>query len=312
MLKILFIPNKEKKKRSKALLPHSMIGYSMFLIFTLLFTHWMTFGNILGYATDININDLLKYTNQKRAEAGLEALKLNPVLSQAAGAKAEDMFKYDYWAHTSPNNKEPWDFIHDAGYEYLYAGENLAVDFAHSEGVVIAWYNSPSHRDNLMSDKYTEIGFAVANGELQGRKTTLVVQMFGYPKSQYAIDNRIAQSQSDQAVTIDVPGESDALISYPNLVTENTFVDNISDQLNTETIQVPNEIASSVNTAGLLRTSQFISIILSIYLIITFIVDGYYVKKEGILRVSGHTILHIILLIFVMVGIWYTNIGLVL
>jgi len=49
-----------------------------------------------------------------------------------------------------------------------------------------AWLNSPTHRSNIMNNKFTEIGIATAVGTYKGRKTTFVVQMFGTPAAQAA------------------------------------------------------------------------------------------------------------------------------
>jgi len=105
----------------------------------------------LGFATDISIQALLKDTNDKRIENGLQPLTLNDQLNQAAAGKAADMFGNNYWAHISPSGKTPWDFILGANYQYVYAGENLAKDFQDSQGVVDAWMNSPSHKENLLN-----------------------------------------------------------------------------------------------------------------------------------------------------------------
>ena len=43
--------------------------------------------------------------------------------------------------------------------------------------------NSTSHRENLLKKDYTDVGFAVVNGTLNGEQTTLVVQMFAKPLS---------------------------------------------------------------------------------------------------------------------------------
>ena len=142
--------------------------------------------NILGFATDIHTDQLLNLTNQKRAEAGLTPLILNDKLSQAAAGKARDMFSKNYWAHNAPDGTTPWDFINGAGYNYSVAGENLAKNFSNSSGVVEAWMNSPSHRENMMRSQYQDIGFAIVNGVLAGEETTVVVQMFGRPAAQIA------------------------------------------------------------------------------------------------------------------------------
>ena len=41
--------------------------------------------------------------------------------------------------------------------------------------------NSPTHKENIIKKEYTEVGYAVVNGVLNGEETTLVVQMFGTP-----------------------------------------------------------------------------------------------------------------------------------
>ena len=61
------------------------------------------------------------------------------------------------------------------------AGENLAKGFHSSAGVVTAWMNSPEHRQNVLDGNYTDVGFAVQTGEFQGKKTTLVVALYGEP-----------------------------------------------------------------------------------------------------------------------------------
>jgi hypothetical protein len=107
--------------------------------------------------------------------------------------KATDMFAKDYWAHVSPDGTTPWVWIRKAGYNYLYAGENLARGFDTSASVVNAWMNSPEHRANLLSSNYTDIGFAVQSGTLTGTETTLVVQEFGSP---YNSDGTVTDTQS--------------------------------------------------------------------------------------------------------------------
>lgn len=138
-------------------------------------------SNVLGYATDISIPKLLELTNVERQKGGLSVVTYNDKLARAASLKADDMFAKNYWAHYSPDGKTPWDFILTADYQYEYAGENLAKNFLFSQGVVDAWMNSPSHRENILRKEYTEVGFAVKNGVLNDEPTTLVVQMFGKP-----------------------------------------------------------------------------------------------------------------------------------
>ena len=122
---------------------------------------------------------LVSLTNSERAKAGLGALSVNGALTSAATAKANDMFAKGYFAHTSPDGRTPWDFIAAAGYDYVYAGENLAIGYASASELMSAWMNSQSHRDNILSSKFREIGIAVVSGQYDGTEKTIVVQVFG-------------------------------------------------------------------------------------------------------------------------------------
>ncbi|MDP2629325.1 MAG: CAP domain-containing protein [Candidatus Harrisonbacteria bacterium] len=126
---------------------------------------------------------LVDLANENRQENSLSNLAINPLLEQAARLKAEDMAKQGYFAHNSPEGLSPWYFFALAGYNYAYAGENLAMDFNDSEAVDDAWMASDGHRANILNADFSEIGIAAAEGMINGRKTTFVVQMFGRPRT---------------------------------------------------------------------------------------------------------------------------------
>lgn len=124
---------------------------------------------------------LVNLTNQNRAAANISELKVNLLLEKAAQMKADDMASKGYFAHNTPDGKTPWYWFRQAGYEYVYAGENLAVNFEDSEDVETAWMNSPGHFLNIMNPKFTEIGIATSTSIYKGREAVFVVQMFGAP-----------------------------------------------------------------------------------------------------------------------------------
>jgi len=136
-----------------------------------------------SFFADVISSTLVQLTNQERQAIGLNSLKVNPILTQAAYAKAQDMIAKDYFAHTSPQGVSPWYWFKAFGYNYQVAGENLAIGFVESEEVNRAWKNSASHRQNLLNSSYKEIGIAVVTGNFQGKETTLVVQFFGTPQA---------------------------------------------------------------------------------------------------------------------------------
>ncbi len=122
-------------------------------------------------------------TNEDRVASGISALTVDPHLSQAAQMKAEDMAAKGYFAHMDPEGRQPWYWFQKAGYDYAYAGENLAVNFTDSEDVQKAWMNSPTHHANIVKAQYTRIGIGVAQGTYQGKETTFVVQFFATPRA---------------------------------------------------------------------------------------------------------------------------------
>lgn len=126
---------------------------------------------------------LVDLANEDRSELALPELKTSPLLTAAAQAKADDMAKKGYFSHTTPEGYDSWHWFKQVGYDYRFAGENLAVNFSDSADVEAAWMASPTHRDNIISPRYTEIGIATAVGMYEGRETVFVVQMFGMPRS---------------------------------------------------------------------------------------------------------------------------------
>lgn len=147
-------------------------------IFALIFILILNIGS-LGLARAASTDTLIDLTNASRAANGLANVTENNKLNTAALAKANDMFTNQYFAHTSPAGKTPWDFIKAAGFDYTYAGENLAIGYDSDQELHDAWMNSPTHRANIMSANFHEIGMAVVTGKYENATTTIVVQMFG-------------------------------------------------------------------------------------------------------------------------------------
>lgn len=153
-----------------------------YLAVTILFTIIFNISS-LSFASAASSSSLISLANSSRAEAGLGSLSSNGQLESAALAKANDMLTNQYFAHTSPQGKNPWDFIKAAGYSYVYAGENLSIGYSDNTELHNAWMNSPTHRENIMSPNFREIGIAVLEGSYEGENTTIVVQMFGSTES---------------------------------------------------------------------------------------------------------------------------------
>ncbi|MGI4792291.1 MAG: CAP domain-containing protein [Janthinobacterium lividum] len=120
--------------------------------------------------------------NAERTQRGLNALTLDPMLTQTARAHSEEMCTQNYFDHHSPTPgmSSPMDRylsslkeMGESQPEYLLVGENIYycsvfndiynVDYAHR-----ALMASPGHRANILEKRFTKIGLGVyrnARGE---------------------------------------------------------------------------------------------------------------------------------------------------
>ncbi len=175
------LPHKKNQYR-----PHLIRLPGLAVVFTLVFlalgiSNLASTGSVLGDTANISALGLLTQTNEARGSVDEAPLVLSTDLSRAANLKAQDMLEDQYWAHTAPDGTEPWAWFNKVGYNYLAAGENLAKDFTTDKGVVAAWMNSKEHRENVLNAGYTEVGFGVVSGMLDGKETNLIVAMYGTP-----------------------------------------------------------------------------------------------------------------------------------
>lgn len=125
---------------------------------------------------------IVNLTNDLRASLQLQPLQESTVLNQAAYNKAQDMLVQQYFAHLGPDGKRVSNWLKNAGYDYLMAGENLAIGFASADEVVEAWKNSPTHYANLVDPAWQDMGVGMISGVYNEVDTTLVAQFFGRPR----------------------------------------------------------------------------------------------------------------------------------
>lgn len=289
----------------KAKLIHSETIFalaSLLLAFQLLLRSFPAIGiRILGYASNIPPDKIIELTNQKRTANGLVPLKYNATLAVAAKAKAEHMLAHDYWAHTAPDGTEPWYFFTSVGYKYRYAGENLARDFSNPDSAMEAWMASPSHKENILSGRYSEIGVAVVEGDLAGADTTIIVQLFGSPT------NTTEQVPVAKAFNESTP--TPAPTKPPQLIVEviptNTPIPTATLTPTTMPSLTPtivgHELTDSANESvgplGVLvspfDTTRTVSLVTIIVILAIMVIDGVVVYKRKIPRLTGRTLAHL-------------------
>jgi hypothetical protein len=299
----LFLPHHTNNHKAKVLQIDALFIYLLFFVIfnVTVRTIHKEAPQVLGYATSIYVEQLLSDTNEVRKNAGLSPLILNSQLSQAAADKAQYMFSHNFWAHNSPDGKTPWEFISATGYKYTVAGENLAKNFNDSQGVVDAWVASPSHRDNLLKSSYRDVGFAVLNGVLNGEETTLVVQMFGSTESIIANKPPVVPVQAAKV-------EPKTGINQPSNATDQVIpvkINAVPDAIMPPSQNLQNTSIQMVAGSGIKLTPfinlntvvKSVSLAFTSMLIILFIIDMFVVTRKRIVRVTGHSLAHILFFI---------------
>ncbi len=176
-----FIPHEGNEHRPHILRDVSVRNVVAVVIFLEIFTFLiptLTHINMTGGMATVLPGVLSAFTNDERQSQNLAILTVSPILNQAAEMKATDMATKGYFAHTSPEGKTPWYWLEKAGYNYQYAGENLAINFSDSKDVANAWMASPTHKANIVKGNYKEIGTGVASGIYEGKQTIFVAQVY--------------------------------------------------------------------------------------------------------------------------------------
>jgi hypothetical protein len=231
------------------------------------------------FFADITKSALENFVNQTRQSEGLAPLAENQKLNQAAQLKAENMVQNQYFNHTSPSGITPWHWFSQAGYNYKYAGENLAIGFFDSKEVFEAWLNSPSHKANITNPNYKEVGTAVVSGFGQNN-TIIVVQEFG---SQLPAKQVVSKPKPVTSTT--QPATSSQITSTNPQTTVSTDEKVLSQETESET---PSKVLNSVlyNYDNLLQNVVygFSLIVIGILLALIFFNLNVSLKKQLVYR----------------------------
>ncbi|WP_327706607.1 CAP domain-containing protein [Streptomyces decoyicus] len=119
---------------------------------------------------------VLQLVNKARAEHGCGPLRRDARLAKAARLHSQDMSARHYYAHSSPDGRDPKDRMEAQGYKDAHA-ENIDAWETKPEGAFRAWMNSPGHRANILSCSSHATGVGVAFG---GKLRAYWTQDFGY------------------------------------------------------------------------------------------------------------------------------------
>lgn len=109
--------------------------------------------------------------NAERAANGLPALSEQAQLTSASLAFSQLMVDLRFFAHVAPDGTVLTARLQASGYLSQpggwTVGENIAWGESYlgtPESIVLAWMNSPPHRENILSPDFSEIGVGIVTG----------------------------------------------------------------------------------------------------------------------------------------------------
>ncbi len=120
---------------------------------------------------------ILELVNQYRKQTGLNSLKYSGKLQKAADVRAREIVTL--FDHTRPDGSNCSTAVTESGISFSAFGENIfmcsGVTNLTSKLIFDAWMDSPSHRENILREGFTDmcIGIYSADG------STYAVQLFG-------------------------------------------------------------------------------------------------------------------------------------
>ncbi|MDZ4243836.1 MAG: CAP domain-containing protein [Candidatus Doudnabacteria bacterium] len=170
-----FIASEENGYRPRVLSYWAFIIYGLILLALRLFL-----GILPADSSAVESQTLMALVNEERNNRNIPQLITHSSLMVAAAQKSRDMIDRDFFNHVNPDGNYIWGNIINAGYyPYKILGENLALDFATAEGMIKAWLDSPTHRENLLRLEFINQGMSALYGDYQGRYTNLTTNLFG-------------------------------------------------------------------------------------------------------------------------------------
>lgn len=120
--------------------------------------------------------EVLRLTNEARAEAGAPALETDPVLTRMAQARMEE--SGGKLSHTRPDGTTPDTIFQEYDTELTCTGEIIMSTSRSPQAIVNGFLASPSHRANLLDPNHKYAGIGVAWGETPAGPGIAVLELF--------------------------------------------------------------------------------------------------------------------------------------
>jgi uncharacterized protein YkwD len=113
---------------------------------------------------DPAIQELLRLVNAKRRSVRCPELKWDNQLALVALKHSRDMVSRNFFGHTNPDGKGPFERLQESKVVFSAAAENIASGPKTGRQVFETWLSSPGHRKNMLDCRFTRHGVAYVEG----------------------------------------------------------------------------------------------------------------------------------------------------
>lgn len=121
----------------------------------------------LKETSDYSVNAKLNFhlTNGLRAINGVPVLKYSSAATRVAIGHSTDMANRNFFSHENPDGKRVDSRLTDGGIEWRACAENIVAGYYDPYAIANGWYNSQSHRKNILNKNYKYLGVGYAYNE---------------------------------------------------------------------------------------------------------------------------------------------------
>jgi hypothetical protein len=133
-----------------------------------------------------------------------QVLAPNAALEAAAIGHGQWMFQTGIFSHTGAGGSQPWDRAEDRGF-IGWVGENIAFNSMSGSTTLAsmislqhkAFMASSAHREQLMTERWEEVGLAQESGRFTGVAGSMITEVFG-DRSGYVYLTGVAYTDTDK------------------------------------------------------------------------------------------------------------------
>ncbi len=128
------------------------------LLLLLVLPIWGGEAQLTSLPTDPAIQEFVRLVNAERRSMGCPELKWDSRVASIASAHSADMVSRNFFSHTNPDGKSPFDRLEESKVAFSAAAENIALGPKTGREAYETWMRSPEHRKNMLDCRFTRHG----------------------------------------------------------------------------------------------------------------------------------------------------------